>query len=190
MKTLYCLGLTAVLPALLLAQPIKPGATVGDFTLAGANPVTFSAAKGSINVVTFISVQCPVSNAYNDRMKALYRDYASRDVKFFFVNSNVTEAPSEVEEHARSHGFAFSVYKDRDNVIADKFGAEVTPDVFVLDAAGTVVYHGQIDDARNPANIKRQSLRAVLDALLAGKPVQVTETKAFGCTIKRVKKPS
>ena len=71
MKTLYCLGLTAVLPALLLAQPVKPGTTVCDFTLAGANPVTFSAVKGSINVVTFISVQCPVSNAYNDRMKAL-----------------------------------------------------------------------------------------------------------------------
>ena len=53
-----------------------------------------------------------------------------------------------------------------------------------------MVYHGQIDDSRNPANIKRQSLRVVLEALLTGKPVQVTETKAFGCTIKRVKKPS
>ena len=191
MKHLSGLVLAVVFPVLALAQPVKPGAIIADFTVndVKGNPVSFASLKGAITVTTFIATGCPVSNDYNERMKALYADYAPKGVKFVFVNSNVTEPPRAVEEHAGKNGFPFPVYKDPGNVVADKFGAEFTPDVFVLDSSGTVVYHGHIDDSRNPANIKKQTLRVALDALVAGKPVPVAETKAFGCTIKRVKKP-
>src|SRR5205085_7144414 len=73
------------------------------------------------------------------------------------------------------------------NVVADRFGATVTPESYVIDSSGTIRYHGQIDDSRNEARIRTPGLRMALDAVLAGKPVTVQETKAFGCTIKRVR---
>jgi alkyl hydroperoxide reductase subunit AhpC len=95
-----------------------------------------------------------------------------------------------VEQHAAEHKFSFKVYKDENNVVADRFGAQVTPEVFVIDKNGTIHYHGYIDDSRNAANIKTKGLRMALDSVLAGQPVERAETKAFGCTIKRVKKAS
>jgi hypothetical protein len=75
-------------------------------------------------------------------------------------------------------------------VVADKFGAQVTPETFVIDKSGVILYHGAIDDSQNPANIKTQGLRMALDAVLGGQSVAKAETKAFGCTIKRAKRAS
>jgi peroxiredoxin len=173
-----------------LAQDFKLGSKIDDFTiqdLAG-KPQTFSHLKGEVTAIVFISVQCPVSNAYNDRMNALYKDYSSKGVHFLFLNANSTEPAPAVAEHAKENGFAFPVYKDNGNVVADRFDAQATPETFVIDHTGTVVYHGSIDDSQQPARIQNQWLRRALDSVLAGKPVEKAETKAFGCTIKRVRK--
>ena len=93
-------------------------------------------------------------------------------------------------EHRQAHAFAFPVYKDAGNAVADRFGASVTPETFVIGSDGVVRYHGYIDDSLNAARIQNQGLRKALDAVLAGQPVSMGETKAFGCTIKRAKKPT
>lgn len=182
--------LFGLIASTLCAQEFRVGSKIGDFDLQDLSGKTVSSAglRGPVTVITFVSVQCPVSNAYNERMNALYKDYSPKGVKFVFVNANNTESPSDVREHARSVGFVFPVYKDAGNAIADRFGAEVTPESYVIDSSGTLRYHGQIDDSRNEARITQKSLRAALDAILAGKQVSVQETKAFGCTIKRAKK--
>lgn len=174
----------------LYAQEFKLGAKVTDFQLQDLDgkSVSLSALRGPITVVTFIATQCPVSNAYNQRMIALYKDYAPKDVRFIFVNANRSEPPGEVRDHAKRAGFPFVVYKDANNVVANRFGAEVTPENYVMDSAGVIRYHGSIDDSQNEARIRTRGLRQALDALLGGKPVEVSETKAFGCTIKRVRK--
>lgn len=69
------------------------------------------------------------------------------------INSNSAEPAAEVEAHAARNGFRFAVYKDADNLVADRFGAQVTPEVFVIGRNGLILYHGSIDDAQNPANI-------------------------------------
>jgi alkyl hydroperoxide reductase subunit AhpC len=143
-----------------------------------------------VTVVVFISTVCPVSNSYNLRMKELYRDYAPKGVKFQFLNANQNESQVEVEDHARSVGFPFPVMKDANNVIADRLGAEYTPESFVIDREGVVRYRGRIDDAQNPARVRQSSLRLAIDAVLAGRDAPTPETKAFGCTIKRVRKAS
>jgi peroxiredoxin len=173
----------------LLAQ-IGVGGKVADFRLSdtSGNAVQFAALRGGTTVVTFIATQCPISNDYNERMNAVYRDYSGKGVKFVFINSNATEPAAEVAEHARKMNFAFPVYKDENNVVADQFGAQVTPESYVIDASGTVLYHGSIDNSRNASRIQFQGLRAALDAVLAGRPVEKAETKAFGCTIKRARK--
>lgn len=176
------------LAASLCAQDFKVGAPVNDFGLKqlDGSPVQFSALKGNVTLVMFISVQCPVSNAYDDRMNALYQDYASKGVRFVVINANRTEPAQAVLEHAKAHNFQFTVYKDDNNVVADKFGATVTPETYVIDSSGTIRYHGSIDDSQNLARVTTQRLRLALDAVLAGKEPPQTETKAFGCTIKRV----
>ena len=171
------------------AQEFKLGSKVSDFSFEDLNGsrVKFSALKGDITVVTFISTQCPVSNSYNDRMSAIFTDYSKRAVKFIFLNANRTEAPAEVGEHAKSVGFPFPVFKDVKNQVADKFGAQVTPESYVIDSTGIIRYHGSIDDSQNPARVEKRTLRMALDALLSGSPVTIQQTKAFGCTIKRVR---
>jgi hypothetical protein len=121
-------------------------------------------------------------------MNALFKDYTPQDVKFIFVNANRTESANDVRNHAKNVGFVFPVYKDAGNALADRFDAQVTPESYVIDSAGIIRYHGSIDDSQNEARIRTRGLRLALDALLSGKPVELTETKAFGCVIKRGRK--
>jgi thiol-disulfide isomerase/thioredoxin len=176
----------------LCAQEFKVGSQVSDFQVRDLDgkAISFSSLKGPITVVTFIATQCPVSNSYNQRMIDLYKDYAPKNIKFIFVNANRSEPSSEVRDHARRVGFPFAVYKDPDNVLADRFNAQVTPESYVIDGSGIIRYHGSIDDSMNESRVHTRVLRVALDALLGGKPVASTETKAFGCTIKRVHKLS
>lgn len=174
-------------------SPAEIGKPAPSFTLKDVEGKEYSLndfLSKKYTVVMFIATQCPISNDYNERMVALYKDYAPKEIAFVGINSNKQEDVEEIKEHAAKNGFTFPVLKDWNNVVADAYGAQVTPEVFVLDGNATVLYHGRIDDSRNPSKIKTHDLREALDALLAGKPVPRAETKAFGCTIKRVKKES
>jgi hypothetical protein len=93
----------------------------------------------------------------------------------------------EVRNHSKEHGFEFTVLKDWNNVIADKLEASVTPEIYVLNSNLEVLYHGRIDDSQRENRVTAKDLRTALDQILAGKKVDVTETKAFGCSIKRIK---
>lgn len=187
-----------LLPAFLLAatlslaQEFKLGSKAGDFTVTDlkGNSLPYSALKGDTTVVIFIATKCPISNAYNGRMNAVYNEYSHKGVNFIFINSNYSEPAAEVEEHARTNTLAFPVYKDQNNVVADLFGAQVTPEAFVMDNTGTIRYHGYIDDSTNEAKVQNRGLRLALDSLLERKAVQTAQTKAFGCTIKRKKRAS
>ena len=134
----------------------------------------------------FMATQCPVSNAYNERMVKLYDAYSKKGIAVVGINANKQESVDEITSHSKEHGFKFPVLKDEQNKIADLYAAQVTPEVFVVNPEGKLVYHGSIDDSRNVDKVKTQTLSVALDALLAGKSVAVSETKAFGCSIKRI----
>jgi len=187
----------AALAAGLLAAPVRAadlriGAPAPDFTLPAAIDGKPLALQGLLSknrgvAVLFIATKCPVSNAYNERMAALAKAYTAKGIAFVGINSNKAEPAAETAEHAKKHGFDFFVVKDPGNKVADAYGAQKTPEVFLLDAAGKLIYHGRIDENQDDANaVRSPDFRNALDALLAGKPVPVAETKAFGCTIKRV----
>lgn len=167
------------------------GAPVPDFALAdvstGKNTAftTLSAGKKA-TVVMFIATTCPVSLAYDQRMAQLASEYAPRGVAFVGINSNRHEPVADCASHKESKNLPFPVLKDTDNVLADRFQAQVTPEIFVADARGVLVYHGAIDNSQEPKDVSSRHLAKTLDAVLAGQPVPVPTTRAFGCGIKRV----
>ncbi|GIX07775.1 MAG: hypothetical protein KatS3mg115_2178 [Candidatus Poribacteria bacterium] len=215
------------LGATAFAAAPKIGEYIDDFTLVNVHdnkPVSLSDFKDAKAVVLmFIATQCPVSNAYNERMVEIYKAFKDKGIQFVGINSNRQEPFEEVREHAQEHGFEFPVLKDVDNKIADVLDARVTPEIYVLEVVRPtseqahahaemgshthqdvpaamhegngapkfkLIYHGWIDDNQNPAKVTEHTLQDVLTAFLAGEPLPKTETKAFGCTIKRVKKGS
>ena len=168
--------------------PPAIGATIEDFTLLDVDNKERSlkslAGKNG-TVLLFIAVQCPVSNAYNERMAKLAEDYKAKGIAVIGINSNVAEDAAAVKAHAEQHKLSFPILKDPGNKIADKLGASVTPEAYFLDAGNKLLYHGRIDNARNAAQLETSDLRNALDAALAGKAIEKTEAKAFGCSIKR-----
>jgi len=137
-------------------------------------------------VLIFVATECPISNAYNSRMEAIYNDYKGKDVAYLGINSNKAESVMSIKEHAKENGLTFTILKDEKNIIADQFNASVTPEVYILNSEFHVLYHGRIDNSREDANVETNDLRNALDQILAGKEVSVSKTKAFGCTIKKV----
>ena len=138
-------------------------------------------------VVMFIATKCPYSNAYNDRMRDMAAAYEKKGVLFVGINSNKTEPADEVVAHARQHGFGFPLMKDPENKVADLYDARHTPEVFVVDPEGKLRYHGRIDEnSDDAAKVTSPDLKNALESLLAGQPIARAETKAFGCSIKRV----
>src|SRR5690349_14128764 len=164
------------------------GSTIEEFTLPdvdGAARSLKSLAGKNGTVLIFIAVQCPVSNAYNERMEQLAQDYKAKGIAVIGINANVAEDAAAVKAHAAEHKLTFTILKDPGNKIADKLGAAVTPEAYFLDVNNKLLYHGRIDNARNAAQIETSDLRNALDASLAGKAIEKTEARAFGCSIKR-----
>lgn len=164
------------------------GAVVPDFTLPDADGKEHSLAslKGKAGtVIIFIATKCPVSNGYNERMQKLADEYRAKGVNVVGINSNSTETAADVKAHAAEKGLTFAILKDPNNKIADRFDAQVTPEAYLIDASGKLVYRGRIDNSRNGDAITNTELRDAIEATLAGKPVEKTEVKAFGCSIKR-----
>jgi peroxiredoxin len=168
--------------------PPAIGATIEDFTLPDVDNKDRSlkslAGKNG-TVLLFIAVQCPVSNAYNERMAKLAEEYQAKGIAVIGINSNVAEDAAAVKAHAVEHKLSFPILKDPGNKIADKLGATVTPEAYFLDANNKLLYHGRIDNSRNAAQVESNDLRNALDSALGGKAVEKTEAKAFGCSIKR-----
>jgi len=164
------------------------GAAAPDFTLPDVDGKQHSLAslKGkSGTLILFVATQCPYSNAYNARMQKLADDYRAKGVNVVGINSNSTEPAAEVKQHAAANGLNFTILKDPGNQIADRYDAQLTPEAYLLDASGKLVYHGRIDNSRYGVMVTSNELRDAIEAVLAGKPVEKAEVKAFGCTIKR-----
>jgi AhpC/TSA family. len=162
---------------------------VDNFTLEDYNGVKHSLTdykNSKAIVLMFIATQCPVSNSYNDRMNGLYKDYSDKQVAFVAINSNKGESVEEIKNHAKDKGFRFPILKDWKNVIADRLGATVTPEIYVLNPDLEILYHGRIDNSSRADKVTSNDLRSALDEVLSSKPIAVSSTKAFGCTIKKV----
>jgi len=170
------------------AQGLAIGSKAENFSLPDTNGATKSMTelkgeKGTI--VVFLSSQCPVVKAYNERLSKVYDDYKAKGVNFIGINSNSTESLAAIKSHAEEH-YRFPVLIDTGNVIADKLKASATPEILFFDKDGKLAYHGAIDNDRQGDNVTSNYLRDAMNEYLAGKTVTKAVTAAFGCSIKRV----
>jgi len=169
------------------AERARIGEPAPDFTLSDTNGEVHSlkSYRGRIAVVGFLGVACPISNAYNERIRAIVSDYAGKNVAFLGINSNFDEQVQMIREHAAGNKLTFPILKDEGSRVADIYSAERTPEMFVVDRDGVLRYRGRIDNSQETRRVKRNDLRAALDELIDGKPVTIPEARAFGCLIKR-----
>ena len=171
-------------------QKVVMGSPLPDFGLLNAQNgkqvglSTLEAGKKA-TVLIFVSTQCPVSNAYNARMARLAANYGPKGVQFVGINANTTESVSEIAAHAKKNNLTFPILKDANDKVADQFEAQVTPEVFVANDKGVLVYHGPIDDSQKEGGVTKNYLVSALNATLSGKPVAAKSVRAFGCSIKR-----
>jgi len=181
-------------------SPIKNGYEVGDtasdFKLKNVDGkmislADYSSAKGFI--IAFDCNTCPVSKAYNSRIIALNKKYASLGFPLIAINPNSAEVSAgesyeEMVKIAKKKGYEFPYLYDESQQIAKEYGATNTPHVFVLKKTGNelkVAYIGAIDDnARDGDGASKKYVEQAIDELLAGKPVTTTKTKAIGCGVK------
>jgi len=171
-----------------IPAPPSIGTTIDEFTLPDVDGQAreLKSLKGKTGtVLIFIAVQCPVSNAYNERMEKLAEDYKAKGISVIGINANSSDDAATVKAHAAEKGLKFPILKDAGNKIADKLGATRTPEAYFLDANNKLLYHGRIDNSQNPNAIESNDLRQAIDSALNGKPIEKTEAKAFGCSIKR-----
>ncbi len=174
-------------------EPAKP--TV-DFRLQDHRGVWCSldeARDRQIVVLVFLGTECPLVEAYAPRLAEIARDFGKRGVGFFGVDANQQDGPVAIGRFAEKHGLSFPILKDVGNALADRLGAERTPEVFVLDRSRTVVYRGRIDDqyaiGTHRSSPTRRDLVYALEAVLAGRPVTTMKTDVVGCKIGRVTTP-
>ncbi|MBV8593594.1 MAG: redoxin domain-containing protein, partial [Caulobacteraceae bacterium] len=144
-------------------------------------------------VVVFLGTQCPINNAYVPRLAELHRQYAEWGVQFLAINANAQDSTEAVARHAQEFAIPFPVLRDEQQRVADRFGAERTPEAFVLDGQGVIRYRGRIDDQygigfQRPQPTRRD-LALALDAVLADEPVAQPATEAAGCFIGRAPAP-
>ena len=174
------------------------GKRIDDFELRdfhGAKHRLSDYRDAPIVVVVFLGTECPLARLYSPRLVALEKEYAPRGVQFLAINSNRQDSVTELTHFARTFGITFPLLKDPGNVVADRFGAQRTPEAFVLDAQRVVRYWGRIDDQYGLQGVMgyqrpkatRRDLAEALDDLLAGRQVRRPLTRAPGCLIGRVR---
>ncbi|HYE73947.1 MAG TPA: redoxin domain-containing protein, partial [Blastocatellia bacterium] len=173
---------------LIPAPPAPPvGKAAPEFALKDANGKKHALKdyRGKLVVLSFLSMRCNVTKAYQERIRTLASEAEAHGIAFLGINSNANETISEIRQHASEVKFDFPILKDDENRVADLYGAERTPEMYIIDQQGILRYHGRIDNSIEPRQVKRRDLHETLNELLANKPVSTPETKAFGCIIIR-----
>ncbi len=155
--------------------------------LDGKPVVVLDAGEKKAVVLFFVSPYCPTSNNFGPEMKAIEGDFAD-DFAFRYIHSDSSVKAADILQHASMMGFENPVLDDTSQVLAKKLGAKITPEVIVIDPAGTVLYQGRINDlylgpTKRQREVKVNDLRDILSAIKAGTPVTTPRTEAVGCKI-------
>jgi len=185
-----------------LYKTLEIGQAAPDFSLPGVDGRTYSLkdfSDAKILAVVFTANHCPTAQAYEDRIIQLVRDYKEKGIKAVAISPNdpkalrlnelgytdLSDTLEEMKIRAKDKGFNFPYLYDGDEQkAAHAYGPVSTPHVFIFDKDRRLRYTGRIDNNERIGKATVHDARNAIEALLAGKPVQVEKTKTFGCSIK------
>ena len=182
-------------PIIDAAKPLTIGAVaplknVKMKSVDGKDVTIASVAGKNGTLVVFTCNHCPWAKMWQTRVAAIGNAALEQGVGVVAINSNdPAEYPEDdyasMQARAKDLGFKFPYAVDATSDIARAFGASRTPEAFVFDAKGRLVYHGTVDDnPRDESAVKDAYLRDAVNAVASGKAVPVSETKSMGCGIK------
>ncbi len=136
-------------------------------------------------VVIFTCNHCPVATAYQDRFARLTKDYEAKGVAVvaISVSRDTADSLEKMRARAKEKAYSFPYLQDLTQDIGRRYGATRTPQLFVLDGERKIAYMGALDDDNDAEAAKKHYVLAALDAVLAGKKPEVTETRPRGCEI-------
>ena len=152
-----------------------------------------STAGKSGTLVVFTCLECPYAKAWEQRIVELGNTYSKKGVGVLLINSNNPSISKKdtieaTQARAKERGVQFAYAVDPTSSVAKAFGASRTPEAFLFDKGGKLVYHGTVDDNHEEADkVSKRYLKDALDAVSAGKTPAVQETKSLGCSIKFAK---
>lgn len=193
-KAFVLLTITALAMAV---QAVEIGKPAPDFTGTDINgkTVELSDYKGKIVVIESYNADCPYCNNHykTGAMPALQKDLAAKGVVWLLVNSvnpkNFSHrTPEQAKQEIADKKIVANVWiDDSSGVVGHLYGMKTTPHMFVIDKNGVLVYDGAIDNVPDPKHDPtkaRNYVREAVDDLLAGKPIEVSQTKPYGCSVK------
>jgi thiol-disulfide isomerase/thioredoxin len=178
-----------------LSTMLPLGTRIPSFALPDAitgrtlGPGDVGGAKGTL--VLFICNHCPFVQHVLPELRRIDRDYAARGIGIAAINANdldthPQDGPPHMKELAQAEGWSFPFLMDASQATAAAFQAACTPDFFLFDASGALVYRGRLDETRprGGADPHGRDLRAALDAVLAGRAPAAEQMPSVGCNIK------
>jgi len=142
-------------------------------------------------LVMFSCNTCPYVIKNQDRTKSIANYALQNKLGVIILNSNEAQINADdsfdaMKKYAKSQGYNYHYVVDANASVADAFGATRTPEIFLINKEGTIVYKGAIDDSPADATqVKTIFLKEAINEVVAGKPITVKESKSIGCTIKR-----
>lgn len=190
-----------------LEHPILAiGSPAPDFALPGVDGRIHKLneyARAKVLAIVFECNHCPVSQLYESRIEKIYKDYRDKGVTLVAINPNnpksirlnelgytdVTDSLAEMKIRTAFRHIEWPyLYDGETQAVSIKFGVVATPHIYLFDQDRKLQYQGRIDDNQREDLVKSQDARNAIDAMLAGRPVPVAQTNAFGCTTKWMSK--
>ena len=184
------------------------GSPAPEFSLPGIDGKLHQLSDYAVNkvlVIAFTCNHCPTAQLYEDRIKKLSEDYRDRGVALIAIQPNnpnairldelgytdVSDSLEEMKVRAAYRNFKFPyLYDGETQAVARAYGPKATPHVFIFDQERKLRYEGRVDNSQRESLVKTRDARNAIEALLAGKPVQVAHTGVFGCSTKWISKES
>jgi thioredoxin-related protein len=186
----------AVLALRTVADPLPIGAPIPNpevkmKDISGAEVSFKDAQKKNGLLVMFSCNTCPVVKKYQSRTMEVCKYALGMDIGVVLLNSNEDtrgdgDSYEDMKVYAKEQGYFFNYVVDKNSAMADAFGANRTPECFLFDTNGKLVYHGAIDDnSSGPEQVTRKHAMVAIEELATGKEITQKETRSVGCTIKR-----
>ena len=187
-------------------SPLAIGAAAPDFCLPGIDGQTHCLAEyaaSKVLVIAFTCNHCPTAQLYETRINQLAADYRDRGVTIVAIEPNnpnavrldemgytdVGDSFDEMKIRAAYRHFNFPyLYDGETQKISRAYGPAATPHLFIFDAQRKLRYEGRVDNNPRESLVTRRDARLAIDAILAGKPVEMEKTPSVGCSTKWIYK--